>query len=207
MAIGIYKTNLWHTHILIFSKRVNVTEELEQHVTTNLWGTSNAVNDPGAELVNTYLNPVGTTVWPHINRQNNKRNFSFPSHHLKDFHECFMWLFNNVDSYAFFIMHNIYAQFKHRSTSDQWLLCTEIWAEAITADGISNWMSVFSTISIWVTSIFWLTPITGNSLFTPKSDENLTARHTHCLKLVDHPAAPSNWLVGSRFFKEELLSL
>ncbi len=111
-------------------------------------------------------------------------------------------------------MYDIYAQFTHGSISDQRLLCAEIWVEAViaegTADGNSNWMSVLASFSIWVTSIFWLTLITGNrGLFAPKSGENLATRHMRCLKLVDHPTVPFNWPVESwgGFFRGDILAL
>lgn len=160
-------------------------------------------------MVNGHLNPLTTTVWPPFNTQNNKRNFSLPSYHLNEIHECFIWLFNNVDSYAFFIMYNTYALFRHCSISDQWLLCTEIWVEAIIAGQRSRWkrqLNVRVSLHFHLGDLHFFGSHSSleTGLFAPKAGG--TARHTYCLKPVDHPTVPSNWLVGSCFFFKEELS-
>lgn len=121
---------------------------------------------PWDEQLNSHLNPLTTSVWPHINMQNNNGRFLLPSYHLNEIHACFIWHFNNVDSYPFFIMCYTYVLFRHRSIGHQWLLCTGIRAGnnrwGSTADGNTKCMFVLTSISIWVTSfIFWITVLAG----------------------------------------------
>lgn len=59
-------------------------------------------------------------MWPPFNTWSNKRNFSPAGYHLNEIHECFIWLFNNVESYAFFIMYNTYALIRHGSITSRW---------------------------------------------------------------------------------------
>lgn len=64
-------------------------------------------------------------------------------------------------------MYNTYALFRHRPISDQWLLCTEIWVEAIIAGQHSRWkrqlnVRVSHHFHLGDLHVFWLTLITGN---------------------------------------------
>lgn len=97
------------------------------------------IQGPCHELLNGCLNPRTTILWLHINTKNNKKSFLPLSYHLNEMHAYFIGRFNNVDSYAFYIIYNTCALFTHCSIRDKWLHCTEVWVEAITAGPHIRW--------------------------------------------------------------------
>lgn len=119
-------------------------------------------NGPWDEQLNSRLNPLTTTM----GLQNKNGSFLLPSYHLNEIHACFIWEFNNVDGYAFFIMCYTYALFRHRCIGDQWVLCTGMSART-NRWGSSRWkhqlhVRVNHHFHLGdLRCIFWLTVLTG----------------------------------------------